>query len=439
MRVIAADTPPSQVIKAPQAHRMPSALASRLRDYNAAAMSGGIAISIIYLFAALPIQVAIFAQMGLTQSQASGWLFVTWLTSGAVSLAVAWHLRQPIAVTLSLPCLAYLGALGQQFTFAETTGALLLAGIIILALGVSGISARLLKLVPVPIVMGMFAGTLFSFVTKTVSAITLDLALAGPAILGYLVGHGLRNPRIPPIGLAVAFSATALLLRGFNPTMPSPLTAPQVSIQAFGFSTSAILAITLPMVLLTVAIGNIQGLAFLKAQGYPVRPNLITSIAGLSSILNAIFGGHTAGVGQSAVAIGAAGSAGPARGRYWAITLPSIVALAVAFVADPVIAIVSELPRAAVLALAGLAMLSPMQTAIDKAFNSRLKFGALVAFAVAATPFTLVGLSSGIWALLGGILASVLSERADLLSSPSPVVARAPASVPPQVPNTAAS
>jgi len=44
-----------------------------------------------------------------------------------------------------------------------------------------------------------------------------------------------------------------------------------------------------------------------------------------------------------------------------------------------------------------------------------MRFGALVAFVVAATPFSLLGVTSAFWGLVAGVLASLLAERAQLV------------------------
>ena len=72
------------------------------------------------------------------------------------------------------------------------------------------------------------------------------------------------------------------------------------------------------------------------------------------------------------------------------------------------------LPAAYLATLAGLAILPSFQEAIVTGFAGRLRFGATVAFLVAATPFSIGGIPSAFWALLAGLLASHLTERADL-------------------------
>lgn len=77
----------------------------------------------------------------------------------------------------------------------------------------------------------------------------------------------------------------------------------------------------------------------------------------------------------------------------------------------PVASLIGILPKSYIFALAGLAILSSFQDALTKAFTEKLRFGAVTAFAVAATPFAFAGITSAFWAVIAGLLASVLAER----------------------------
>ena len=66
----------------------------------------------------------------------------------------------------------------------------------------------------------------------------------------------------------------------------------------------------------------------------------------------------------------------------------------IALAAGLVIPILAVLPASYVFALAGLAIFASLQDAFEKAFGGTLRFGALVAFAVAVTPFSFVGITS---------------------------------------------
>src|SRR4029078_12722365 len=91
-----------------------------------------------------------------------------------------------------------------------------------------------------------------------------------------------------------------------------------------------------PMMVLAIGLGNVQGLGYLSEQGYRVPANQVTFILGLSSVVNAVFGGPTAQVSRNGIPIMASPEAGPVTGRYWASILASVGMLIIALAAAPV-------------------------------------------------------------------------------------------------------
>jgi benzoate membrane transport protein len=165
-----------------------------------------------------------------------------------------------------------------------------------------------------------------------------------------------------------------------------------------------------------MGLGNVQGLGFLMAQGYAVPVNLTTAVVGVNSIVNALFGGHAATVARIGVAILASPEAGRKEGRYWASVIAAGLTILLALAAAPIMSLIGVLPKSYIYALAGLAVLSAMQDAFEKAFGAGMRFGALVAFAVAATPFAVFGITSAFWAIIAGLIASLVVERAEVLA-----------------------
>ena len=70
------------------------------------------------------------------------------------------------------------------------------------------------------------------------------------------------------------------------------------------------MALGLPLLILTVEVGNLQSLAILRSEDFPVRGNFFGFAAGAASLVNAVGGGHPAAVGGNSIA----NSAGPAAG-----------------------------------------------------------------------------------------------------------------------------
>ncbi|MFQ5875797.1 MAG: benzoate/H(+) symporter BenE family transporter, partial [Dehalococcoidia bacterium] len=337
--------------------------------------------------------------------------------SGAVSsIVLSLYYRQPIPITWTIPGLIYLGTLAGQFTFAELVGANFIAGLLIVGLGLLGIGSRIMEWLPLPIVMGMFAGSILGYVTRLVRATVDDVLVAGSTVAGYLLGRAIANPRVPPVGLAVVSGGLAILFTQQATSAPISWDLPTLVIPEMTFSLPAFLAVSLPMVVLAMGLGNVQGLGFLLAQGYRVPVNPITVVVGMNSIINALLGGHPAIVARTGVAILAGPDAGPVSTRYWANLVASALLVILALAAGLVTSLLAILPRGYILALAGLAILSSLQDAFEKSFGGTLRFGALVAFAVATTPFAFAGITSAFWAIIAGFVASLLAERRELLA-----------------------
>ena len=355
-------------------------------------------------------------QLGLNPSQSSSWIFVIWFSGAITSIALTLYYRIPIPITWTIPGLIYLGTLAGQFSFPEIVGANLMAGIAILILGAFGIGERIMAWLPLPIVMGMFAGSIPVYVTRMVAASVADVLVAGVTLAAYLVGRFIASPRVPPMGLAVVIGGIAVFAFGEISTQVVSWSLPDLTVPGFRFTLSSFIAISLPMIILAMGLGNVQGLGFLLSQEYRVPITAVTITTGLNSMVNALLGGHPATVARTGAAILAAPDAGPKETRYWANVIAATLTISIALGAGTLSSLLAVLPRTFVVTLAGLAILSSLQSAFETTFGGKLRFGALAALAVAATPFAVFGITSAFWAILAGIAASFMAERQDLLA-----------------------
>ena len=378
------------------------------------AVSAGLAAVLFYAFAPLPLQVAVAADLGLSEADASRWIAVVWATGAVASIALSAAHRQPVAITWSVLGLVYLGALAGQFTFAELVGANLVAGVAILLLALLGVGERVMRLVPLPIVLGMFAGSILDYVIGAVAATAADGAVAGTAVAGYLVSRAAGARRVPPVGVAVLCGVAAVAATGGMGPIHGAWTAPALGMPAISLSATAILAVSPPLVVFALALGNVQGLGYMVAQGYRPPVKAVSLAVGLASIVNALAGGHQASVGRVTAAIVGGPDAGPAEGRWRASVISSVGALAIAAAAGPVVALVGALPASFVAVVCGLALVGPFQDSLGQSLDGPLRFGALTAFLVAATPFSVAGIGSTSWALVAGVTASLAVEREGL-------------------------
>ena len=386
-----------------------------MRDLHAAAWWAGLTAFVWYAFGAVPLHISVSEQLGLTTAQTSSWIFIVWFSSAVSSIAISLYFRQPIPITWTIPGLVYLGTLVDRFSFAELVGANLVAGLLLLALGLLGIGGRIMRWLPLPIIMGMFAGSILEYIVRMVRATVEDVAVAGTVVGCYLVGRLIASPRVPPVGLAVVGGGITVAAFASGGTTTLEWTLPALAVPEMMFSASAIVAVSLPMVVLAMGLGNIQGLGFLLAQGYKVPVNAISTVVGVNSIVNALLGGHAATVARTGVAILASADAGPAPGRYWAAVIAAALTIVMALAATPLASLLNVLPQTYVYALAGVAIISSLQDALEKSFGGNMRFGALIALVVAATPFSVLGITSAFWAILAGVAASGFAERKQLV------------------------
>ena len=384
-------------------------------DLNPAAFWMGITVFFWYAFAGIPLHLTVAAQLNLSSGETASWILIVWVTSAAASIGASLFYRVPLPITWTIPGIIYLGALAGRFSYADIVGANLLAGVLMVVLSVLGIGKRIMTWLPFPIVMGMFAGSILEYGTRLVSATVGDFLVAGSCVLCYLAGRLLNDPRLPPVGLAAVGGGVAIFLRGSTVAMDFAWSVPVLAVPEMTFGLPAFAAITVPMIVLSMGLGNVQGIGFLQAQGYKVAVTPVSVLVGIASTVNAAFGGHPAIVARTGVAMLASKDAGPSEARYWGVVISAVLTLLIAFAGTTIAALVGVLPKSYVFALAGLAILGALQDSLEKSFSGPLRFGALVAFLISVTPFAILGISSAFWALLGGVAGSALLERQELL------------------------
>lgn len=387
-----------------------------LHDLSSPAAWAGLTTFLWYAVGMVPVQIAVIGQFGLGRAQISSWMFIIWASGAVASIALSLAYRQPLAVTSALSAIIFLGTLSTRFSFDAIAGANLMAALLVVALAALGFGRRLLVWLPMPLAMAMLAGSILGDVMNVVSTSVADAAVAGMTVVGYLVGRALRNPRVPPLSLALILGGVAVFF--MHTATPGPLdwALPSLVVPSMTFSLQTFLAISLPLVVLSIGLGNVQGLGYLAEQGYRVPADRVTLVLGISSLVNAMFGGHTAQVSRNGIPIMASPEAGPMHGRYWASLLGGAAMLLIALAAAPVTSLLGILPHSYIVTLAGLAILPSFQDALERAFGGTLRFGAVISFLVAATPFSIFGITSAFWALLAGLCAALVTDRAQLLA-----------------------
>jgi benzoate membrane transport protein len=388
---------------------------ARYAGLNPANVSAGVTCGLWYVFGGLPIFLSVATALHLSSDQTSSWLLITCLTGAVSGLGLSLRYRQPLAITMSIPGWVLLATIGPRFPFAEIVGANLVAGALILLLGLLGVGERVMAWLPLPIVMGMFAGSIIGYGSGIFTQLGIEPLIVGPAVGAFLVARAARRPWLPPMAAAVVVGLAAAALFGHVNPQALVWRPPVLNLAAPRFSLDAALELALPLAVMTIGIGNVQGLGMLISKGYRPPINLATVVVGVNSLINAFFGGHQSTIARNGVAILAADDAGSVERRYLANVVATLFLLLLVVSAATASSLLRVVPVGLVAALAGLAILSALLDALQRAVSGQLPFGALFALIVAASPLQFFGIGSAFWALWVGLLTSLVVERDQLL------------------------
>jgi benzoate membrane transport protein len=363
-------------------------------------------------------------EAGLSTDQISSWIFGVYVFGGLISLVLGLYYRMPITGAYSIPgAVLVVGAL-QEFAFEEMVGAFLVAGVIVLLLGFSGLIRRVAAWLPFPIIMAMIAGALIRFGIGVVDAGLDAPIIVGAAVLGYLVLSRFVKAVPGVVGALVFGVAAAAATQSFAP-MEGTLAVTAPMLFAPEFSLGAIAAVSIPLAVLVIGAENAQAIGVLMAERYRPPVNAMTLISGIGGMAASIFGGHNANIAGPMTAICSSEQAGEDRdGRFAATVINGVLFAAFGVVAGAAVVLITALPGSLIGAVAGLAMIGVLLSAFRGAFGGqRYQIGALVSLVIAMSGVTLLNISSPFWALLGGVLVSMIIEPNDFKRADEPTAA----------------
>ena len=390
-----------------------------IRDFkaNPANISAGITGMVFSVSGIFIIYSNIASDAGLNQAQALSWLMTGLFIGALLSIGFSLHYKMPIVFTASLPAMALVGSLYHVFDISTMVGGFIMSGVLILLVGLSGLMDFLKRILPIPIVMGMISGIFMSYALKIVFAVQSDLLVCGLVVLIYFLVMGFL-PKVPPQMLALAAAVVLVLL--FRPlSLPAEGLeigfAPPIFVMPT-FSIEAFFSISIPIALLALT-DCVKGFGVLKANGYEAPMNSLVTASGLATMLAGFSMSHAinfAGVGTAIVATDAGGAR---EYRYAASVMKNIFSVCLAFTVGLIYPLLNSLPVTVSDVLAGLAMLSLFISSLKAAYGSgKFVMGSFVAMAVGLADVTIGSIGAPVWALLAGVLVSLLVERKDFSS-----------------------
>lgn len=340
---------------------------------------------------------------GLTTAQVISWTFGCYVIAGIIGIGLSWKTRLPICGSQSVPAAVLLGTALAPFTFEEAAGSYLIAGLFMLILGVSGAFNRIIKYIPIEIVMAMFAGTMMKFAVGIVTLTQQHWVIGISSLTGYFLFQYFVRMIPAPLG-GILFGILAAWIHGdFDGLKGGFLMIPSPFLP--DFSLSAILSLSIPMVVLIMGTEGVQGISGLKLGGYdpPINKMVITS--GLGTMFSSLFGGHSANTAGIMTTVCAAPEVGRLEDRYKASVITGVIVLAFGIFSSLIIPVMMSFPRYLIDLLTGIALTPVLMQSLEISFGGRkYRHATFATFVIALSGFSIFGISAPLWSLIAGIV-----------------------------------
>ena len=373
------------------------------------ALTAGVVAAAVGFSSSFVVVLAGLQAVGASTAQATSGLVVLCLAQAAGMVWLALRHRQPLALAWSTPGAALLLTTGAvEGGWSAAVGAFAVTGLLILATALLPRLGDLVAAIPVPLAQAMLAGVLLPICLEPVTALADAPATVGPVVLTWLLLARVAPRMAVPASLIVALVVIAVTADAAVDA------APRLVFETPSWSPSAVLAIALPLYVVTMASQNVPGVAVMAGLGYrvPWRDSLATT--GVGTLLSAPFGGHAVNLAAITAALAAGPDAGPDPRRRWPASLGAAGAYVVlAATAGLVTGLVAAAPAGIVEAAAGLALLGTLAASLRASLaeeDDRLP--ATLTLVVAASGVSLLGVGAAFWALVVGIAARWWLSRA---------------------------
>jgi benzoate membrane transport protein len=368
-------------------------------------MLAGAGIALVGYTSSFAVVLAGLRAVGATRAEATSGLVAVSLVTGLGTLWLSRRHRLPFTLAWSTPGAAVLASSHAVVGgWPAAIGAFVVTGLLVLLTGAVPMLAALINRIPAPIAQAMLAGVVLELCLAPVSALRSHPWQVGPVLLTWLV-----LVRLAPRWSVPAAFVVLLVVVGFDASAQGAVGGPwvpQLTWTAPDFTWAALVGITLPLYVVTMAAQNVPGVAILRSFGFEVPWREAMTITGLGTIVGAPAGGHAVNLAAISAAVPASPEAHPDRDRRWiAAATFGATFVVLAVVTTPLVSYLGAAPGAVVGTVAGVGLLGTLGSALSAAVSeSPDRTAAVVTFVVAASGFTVGGIGPAFWALVAGLV-----------------------------------
>ena len=381
------------------------------KDWSVSAITAGFVAVLVSYSGPLAIFFQAAQSADISSTMMTSWVWAISMGAAISGILLSVWLKVPVVTAWSAPGTALLVTLFPELSLNEAVGAYLTAAILLFGIGITGSFDRIIQLIPPGIASAMMAGILFQFGVGIFESLRNVPTLAIGMMIAYLVFKRL-TPRYSLICLLLVGVVLAVLLEGASLEGVSVQLAQPQFIQP-DWTWNATLSLAIPLVLVSLTGQFLPGMAILRTSGYMTPAKPIVTVASVTSLLTAFFGGITTVIAAITAAICTSKEAheDPDK-RYVAGVANGVFYLVGGLLAGTIVALFPSRPNAFVAVLAGLALMGAISSNISAfaAEKSHLEASVLT-FVATASGVSFLGLGSAFWGVVVGGLAYNLLHR----------------------------
>ncbi len=358
--------------------------------------------------------------VGASPADAASGLLALCVTVALGTLWLARRHRIPLTLAWSTPGAALLASTGAVHGgWPAAIGAFLVAGALIVVTGLWSRLGALIAAIPAPIAQAMLAGVVLELCLVPVRGLAAHPAEVGPILVTWLVLLRVARKWAVPGAFAVT-----LVVIGLDVARRGGLHGgllPHLAWTTPALTWAGVLGLALPLYVVTMAGQNVPGVAIMSSYGYQVPWRETMAVTGAGAAVAALAGGHAVNLAAITASLAASPDADPDPGRRWIASWTSGWAyLVLALLSTALATLVSAAPLDVAGAVAGLALLGTLGSALAGALSATEgREAAAVTFVAAASGLSFLGIGAAFWALAAGLLVHAVLRRGTPTAPPA--------------------
>lgn len=374
-----------------------------LRYFNPAHISAGFVAVLVGYTSSAAIIFQALQSLGADKAVADSWFLVLGLGMGVSCIGLSLFYRQPILTAWSTPGAAIMVTGLTGMSIEAAVGAFLFSSALILLTGLTGLFGRLVKLIPGNIAAALLAGVLTPFALNALASLESNIFLGVVMIGSFIIGLRML-PRYSVLitlvaGLIVVFGQTPDLLLGIDLQLAKPVWVTP------SLESSALIGLGIPLFIVTMASQNLPGIAALRTANYDAPASPIITSTGTLGLVTAPMGGFAYNLAAITAAICMTEEVDKdPKQRFRASVWAGIFYLLVGIFAASITSLFFAVPKAFILLIAGLALLSTIANSLNIALaDDKQRLAPTLTFITTASGVSIFGIGSAFWALVLGL------------------------------------